>query len=78
MALSVENYARAGAAAVGPSLSTTALSAAGTVPQADKTVAARLDAPQRAAERAQFSGPILRDSGTINPVFASNSTAAAP
>ena len=54
MALSVENSARAGAAAVGPSLPTTALSAAGTVPQADKTVAARLhvDAPQRAAERA--------------------------
>ena len=51
MALSVENSARAGAAAVGPSLSTTALSAASTVLAADKTVAARPDAVQRAAER---------------------------
>ena len=40
------------------------------MPQADKTVAARLDAVQRAAERAQFSGPILlRDSGTINHTY---------
>ena len=82
MALSVDNSARAGAAAVGParlaSYLLLLLSPPGTVPAGESNSCSRWNAAQRAAERAQFSGPILRDRGTINPVFASNSAAAAP
>ena len=79
MALSVKNYARAGAAAVDPSLCPSYFPALGIVPLAGKLSCQRWNTTtQRAAERAQFSWPILRDSGTINPVFASNSAAAAP
>ena len=72
--------ARAVAAAVGPmhSLLLLLLSPAGAAPAGESNSCLRWNAAQRAAECAATFGPILRASGTINPVFASNSAAAAP
>ena len=70
--------ARAAAAAVGPSLLLLLLSPPGAAPAGESNSCLRWNVAQRAAECAATFGPILRASGTINPVFASNSAAAAP